>query len=105
MLPNEKGDVSLAFRHSRTKMVHYGHVEFADRTGCGRPLSEAYYVFSDDVESVYTHNARSVLVACRYDFGSLWTLDVRNVPIIRSPCLHEVCTINCTLSSCPWVSW
>ena len=42
VLPNEKCDTLRAFRHSRTKMVHYGHVDFADKTGCGRLLSEAY---------------------------------------------------------------
>ena len=59
--PSGSCDTMRAFRHSRTRMLHYGHVLHSDKTGCGRLLSEAYYVFSDSTDLVYPK--------CQHCFG------------------------------------
>lgn len=56
------------FRHSRTKMAHCGHVEHADKTGCGRKLSEAYYLHVGSVAHVHPK--------CKHCFGGLDCLRV-----------------------------
>lgn len=60
--PSAKSDLMRAFRHGRTKVVHCGHVEHSDRTGCGRLLSEAYYVLSADINLSFPK--------CKHCFGS-----------------------------------
>ena len=37
-----KADACRTFRHARTRVVHYGHCEHSDRTGCGHLISEVY---------------------------------------------------------------
>ena len=56
-------DMMRHFRHNRTKMVHCGHVEHSDKTGCGRKLSEAYYLHVGSVENVYPK--------CKHCFGAM----------------------------------
>lgn len=59
--PSSQCDTMRAFRHSRTKMLHYGHNVHSDKTGCGRLLSEAYYVFPTSTEFAYPK--------CKHCFG------------------------------------
>ena len=66
--PSEQCDTMRVFRHSRTRMFHYSHVTSSDKTGCGRWLSEAYYVFSAPTDLVYPK--------CKHCFGHY----VRNDP-------------------------
>ena len=62
-VPSESADTMLVFRHSRTKMLHYGHVTHSDRTGCGRLLSESYYCFKKSVDLAFPK--------CKVCFGSI----------------------------------
>ena len=62
-MPSEKSDTMKVYRHSRTKMLHYAHVEHSDRTGCGRSISEAYYVYSADPDVAFPK--------CKVCFGSV----------------------------------
>jgi len=41
------------FRHSRTNMVHYGNVLCSEKTGCGRLLSQAYYVLTGEADQFF----------------------------------------------------
>ena len=52
-LPSESSDTMCVYRHSRTKMLHYGNVHSSDKTGCGRMLSEAYYAFKSPTDLVF----------------------------------------------------
>ena len=67
-----------------TKVVHYGHCEHSDRTGCGRLISEAYYL----IRPVHVELCFPKVSAL------LWNLRCRLVVSIRS-CLavhvHGVC--------------
>ena len=49
-IPSPCSDTMLAYRHNRPKMVHHGHVEHSDKTGCGRMLS---YYRVGDVDKVF----------------------------------------------------
>ncbi len=62
-MPSLKSDLMRHFRHNRTKMVHCGHVEHSDKTGCGRKLSEAYYLLVGSVDHIYPK--------CKHCFGAL----------------------------------
>ena len=90
------------FRHNRTKMVHCGHVDHSDKTGCGRKLSEAYYLHVGSVDNVYPK--------CKHCFGALtvWVVFARNCYLGRPGCqvlmqafhMHEVCTVHVSFSFC-----
>ncbi len=58
-----KADTCRIFRHARTKVVHYGHCEHSDKTGCGRLISEAYYV-------IYPVHVELCFPKCKHCFGS-----------------------------------
>ena len=62
-IPAEKSDTLKVYRHSRTRMSHYGHVDHSDRTGCGRAISEAYYVYKSDPDAAFPK--------CKVCFGSV----------------------------------
>ena len=62
-MPSLNSDMMRFFRHNRTKMVHCGHVDHSDKTGCGRKLSEAYYLHVGSVDNVYPK--------CKHCFGAL----------------------------------
>ena len=62
-IPAEKSDTLKVYRHSRTRMLHYGHVDHSDRTGCGRAISEAYYVYKSDPDAAFPK--------CKVCFGSV----------------------------------
>ena len=50
---NVHADLSRMFRHVRTKMLHYAHVDDMHKTCCGRIVSESFSVFKDDPESAW----------------------------------------------------
>lgn len=62
-VPAELLDTMTVYRHSRTKMVHYGHVTHSDKTGCGRMLSEAYYTFKGSLDTAFPK--------CKVCFGNV----------------------------------
>ena len=61
--PSDQCDTMLLYRHCRTKMLHCGHVSSSDKTGCGRHLPEAYYLFKGDRDPVFPK--------CKICFGSV----------------------------------
>ena len=63
--PSDQCDTMLMYRHSRTKMLHCGHVSSCERTGCGRQLSEAYYLFK------FKGDSDPVFPKCKICFGSV----------------------------------
>ncbi len=63
MMPGENCDLMTLFRHSRTKMVHYGNVLRSDKTGFGRLLSQAYYVVTGEADAFFPK--------CKHCFGHI----------------------------------
>ena len=51
--PSANSDSMTMYRHVRTRMVHCGHVQHSDRTGCGRSVSEQYMLFRGDVDVAF----------------------------------------------------
>ena len=58
---NAHADVARMFRHVRTKMLHYAHVDDMYKTCCGRVVGESFAMFAKDPESAWPK--------CRVCFG------------------------------------
>lgn len=54
---------STLFRHSRTGMLHYGHVDDSSKTACGRIMGPSYLSFCGDAEKAWPH--------CKMCWGTL----------------------------------
>eukprot|EP00435_Cladocopium_sp_Y103_P026948 s793_g6.t1 len=61
--PSANSDSMTLYRHIRTRMIHCGHVQHSDKTGCGRAVSEQYMAFRGDVDVAFPK--------CKLCFGSV----------------------------------
>ena len=50
---NVNADITRTFRHVRTKMLHYAHVEDMHKTSCGRMISSSFSIFRKDPEHAW----------------------------------------------------
>ena len=58
---NVHADVDRMYRHARTKMLHYAHVNDMHRTCCGRAVSDTFTVYRKDPDMAWPK--------CRICFG------------------------------------
>ena len=62
-MQSEKAIDEIMYRHQRTKMLHMGHIDAADKTACGRHIGQNYDRFYGDADKSWPH--------CAHCFGNL----------------------------------